>query len=656
MEILPSPFNDIDYIRIDNVNHSSEHSNSSSCSLSLNNNDDEDDEMDLNQSLIDVQEQQRLQKSHNQTITIVENQQSIDSISLNGTNNNFDDNIIETEEMLESVTSPNDANVPETLFGSLKVSENSQTPYTDATRCKRNSNHNHIKRPMNAFMVWSQIERRKICVQQPEIHNAEISKQLGKRWKLLTETERQPFIAEAERLRVLHLKQYPDYKYRPKKKLKMNPINGAANDELISTQTKTIDSIGGTSCEQIKHFVNGVGGNVGSKRSCAIATLTNGTTITTIPGGHLTAITTPTTIVSINSNGLIDLPKRSLDAKTTPIACNDQHVMIRKTKMASISNSPSSTSSCSSNKTIKSNQSETRFFTFESLANISGSISPISNDSALEELISNPERSSSSSSSSSLSSSSSSSSSSTSSTLASLSSLVNLNVTKGSNNLKLHSSINNGRTQRFILQNNSGQITPTSSVTSGFGSESDADIGLFQTITGSGRGGANSSYYDSLGNPILTEIENQNRSALEGDENAIYNQLLLKNFDSEDSALDKLLSSSSVMASPPSSTTSINDLDDIWEINVNSSSSKTGTCFSKTDHWTCGSDGCYNNPTMTAIAINSQKRSLDFSFDSLNPSSNYVSHFEFPDYDRLEEKNLFVSDEWNEKTLLSDFS
>ena len=81
---------------------------------------------------------------------------------------------------------------------------------------------------MNAFMVWSQIERRKISEVAPDMHNAEISKRLGKRWKLLTDTERQPYIEEAERLRLLHMQEYPDYKYRPRKKAK-TPA-GKSND------------------------------------------------------------------------------------------------------------------------------------------------------------------------------------------------------------------------------------------------------------------------------------------------------------------------------------------------------------------------------------------------------------------------------------------
>jgi len=105
---------------------------------------------------------------------------------------------------------------------SMSVKDTSRTPYSDATQTKKHSP-NHIKRPMNAFMVFSHIERKKIVEINPDIHNAEISKQLGKRWKQLDEEKRKPFIEEAERLRQLHQQEYPDYKYRPRKKMKTSP-------------------------------------------------------------------------------------------------------------------------------------------------------------------------------------------------------------------------------------------------------------------------------------------------------------------------------------------------------------------------------------------------------------------------------------------------
>ena len=65
-----------------------------------------------------------------------------------------------------------------------------------------------------------QVERRKISVVDPTLHNSEISRVLGHRWRKLTDADRQPFIREAIRLRAKHGRDHPDYKFQPQKRQK----------------------------------------------------------------------------------------------------------------------------------------------------------------------------------------------------------------------------------------------------------------------------------------------------------------------------------------------------------------------------------------------------------------------------------------------------
>ncbi|XP_037548203.1 transcription factor 7-like 1-A isoform X3 [Nematolebias whitei] len=103
----------------------------------------------------------------------------------------------------------------------------------DSEREKEEEKKPHIKKPLNAFMLYMREERPKVVAQCNVKESATINQILGQRWHSLSKDEQSKYYEMARKERLLHSKLYPNWSARDNygKKKKRKRVQGDAQFE-----------------------------------------------------------------------------------------------------------------------------------------------------------------------------------------------------------------------------------------------------------------------------------------------------------------------------------------------------------------------------------------------------------------------------------------
>ncbi|KAF6840471.1 HMG box protein [Colletotrichum plurivorum] len=74
-----------------------------------------------------------------------------------------------------------------------------------------------VPRPRNAFILYRQHHQAQVIAQHPGLSNPEISKIIGEQWRVQPDEVKESWKKLAEEEKIRHQRQYPDYRYQPRR-------------------------------------------------------------------------------------------------------------------------------------------------------------------------------------------------------------------------------------------------------------------------------------------------------------------------------------------------------------------------------------------------------------------------------------------------------
>nr|XP_026689957.1 protein capicua homolog isoform X4 [Ciona intestinalis] len=113
-------------------------------------------------------------------------------------------------------------------------------------RSPRKPSKDHIRRPMNAFMIFSKMHRGLVHQRHPNQDNRTVSKILGEWWYALPSTEKQKYHNLAFQVKEAHFKAHPDWKWCSKERKRSGSISRArkmSESSVGSVESKPPSSV-----------------------------------------------------------------------------------------------------------------------------------------------------------------------------------------------------------------------------------------------------------------------------------------------------------------------------------------------------------------------------------------------------------------------------